>query len=101
MNIYNALYNSRLTRITIFRQHGAGKLFQTLGPTTTMGLLEISPDNCNLTPTLVSGGWLLSWGHLRDCQALLVTSLTHVSGAITSAQTFTFNFTFIVRVPTK
>jgi len=26
----------------------------------------------------------------RDCKALLVTSLTHVSGAITSVQTFTF-----------
>jgi len=29
--------------------------------------------------------------HFRDCKALLVTSLTHVSGAITSVQTFTFN----------
>jgi len=26
----------------------------------------------------------------RDCKALLVTSLTHVSGAIASVQTFTF-----------
>jgi len=28
--------------------------------------------------------------HFRDCKALLVTSLTHVSGAIASVQTFTF-----------
>jgi len=28
--------------------------------------------------------------HFRDCKALLVTSVTHVSGAIASAQTFTF-----------
>ena len=28
--------------------------------------------------------------HLRDCKALLVTSLTHVSGAIASVLTFTF-----------
>jgi len=28
--------------------------------------------------------------HFRDCKALLVTSLTHVSGAIASIQTFTF-----------
>ena len=31
--------------------------------------------------------------HFRDCKALLVTSLTHVSGTTTSVQTFTFNFT--------
>ena len=35
--------------------------------------------------------WLMPIGcHFRDCKALLVTSLTHVSGAITSVQTFTF-----------
>jgi len=28
--------------------------------------------------------------HFRDCKALLVTSLTHVSGDIASVQTFTF-----------
>ena len=28
--------------------------------------------------------------HFRDCKALLVTSLTYVSGAIASVQTFTF-----------
>ena len=28
--------------------------------------------------------------HFRDCKALLVTSLTHVSGAIISVETFTF-----------
>ena len=27
--------------------------------------------------------------HFRDCKALLVASLTHVSGAITSVKTFT------------
>ena len=31
--------------------------------------------------------------HFRDCKALLVTSLTNVSGAITNVQTFTFTFT--------
>jgi len=30
--------------------------------------------------------------HFRDCIALLVTSLTHASGAIASAQTFTFYY---------
>jgi len=30
--------------------------------------------------------------HFRDCKALLVTSLTHVSGAIASVQTFIFTF---------
>ena len=35
--------------------------------------------------------WLMPIGcHFRDCKALLVTSLTHVSGAIASVQTFTF-----------
>jgi len=35
--------------------------------------------------------WLMSIScHFRDCKALLVTSLTHVSGAIASVQTFTF-----------
>jgi len=40
--------------------------------------------------------WLMpiSW-HFRDCKALLVTSLTHLSGAITSVQTFTFTFTYL------
>jgi len=32
--------------------------------------------------------------HFRDCKALLVTSLSHVSGAVASVQTFTFSFTF-------
>jgi len=32
--------------------------------------------------------------HFRDCKELLVTSLTHVSGAIASVQTFNFTFTF-------
>ena len=29
--------------------------------------------------------------HFRDCKALLITSLIHVSGAIASVQTFTFH----------
>ena len=36
---------------------------------------------------------MLTSCHFRDCKALLVMSLTHVSGAIASVQTFTF-FTF-------
>jgi len=36
--------------------------------------------------------------HFRDCKALLVTSLTRVSGAITSLQTFTFTFTFTMYI---
>ena len=39
--------------------------------------------------------WLMPIScHFRDCKALLVTSLTRVSGAIASVQTFTFIFTF-------
>ena len=35
--------------------------------------------------------WLMPIScHFRDCKALLVTSLTRVSGAIASVQTFTF-----------
>jgi len=35
--------------------------------------------------------WLMPIScHFRECKALLVTSLTHVSGAIASVQTFTF-----------
>ena len=37
--------------------------------------------------------WLMPIScHIRDCKVLLVTSLTHVSGAIASVQTFTFIF---------
>ena len=37
--------------------------------------------------------WLIPIScHFRDRKALLVTSLTHVSGAIASVQTFTFTF---------
>ena len=40
--------------------------------------------------------WLMPIScHLRDCKALLVTSLTHVSGAIASVQTFTFTAYYI------
>ena len=43
--------------------------------------------------------WLMPIScHFRDCKAMLVTSLTHVSGAIASIQTFTFTFTFSSRV---
>jgi len=35
--------------------------------------------------------WLMPIScHFRDCNVLLVTSLTHVSGTITSVETFTF-----------
>ena len=38
--------------------------------------------------------WLMPIScHFRDCKALLVTSLTDVSGAIAGVQTFTFTFT--------
>ena len=41
--------------------------------------------------------WLMPIScHFRDCKALLVTSLTHVSSAITSVQTFTFTFLLCV-----
>ena len=41
--------------------------------------------------------WLMTISrHFCDCKALLVTSLTHVSGAIGSVQTFTFTFTFTI-----
>jgi len=37
--------------------------------------------------------WLMPIScHFRDCKVLLVMSLAHVSGAITSVQTFTFTF---------
>ena len=40
--------------------------------------------------------WLMPIScHFRDCKALLVTSLTHVSGAIASVQTFTFTIIMI------
>jgi len=39
--------------------------------------------------------WLMPIScHFRDCKALLVTSLTHVSGAIASVQTFTLTFNY-------
>jgi len=58
-------------------------------------------DNHTHTHTHITAGvnavnteslWLMPIScHFRDCKALLVTSLTHVSGAITSVQTFTFS----------
>ena len=42
--------------------------------------------------------WLMPIScYFRYCKALLVTSLTHVSGAIASVQTFTFTFTISER----
>ena len=58
--------------------------------------------SCTVGPIAVSAGngwpnnvlrhhWLMPIScHFRDCKALLVTSLTHVSGATASVQTFTF-----------
>jgi len=45
--------------------------------------------------------WLMPIScHFRDCKALLVTSLTHVSGAIASVQTFTFTtFSICLKAP--
>jgi len=34
--------------------------------------------------------------HFRDCKALLVTNLTHVSSAITCVQIFTFIFCYVI-----
>ena len=43
--------------------------------------------------------WLMPIScHFRDCKALLVTSLTHVSGAVTSVQTFTFIYSWCNRL---
>ena len=43
--------------------------------------------------------WLMPIScHCRDCKALLVTSLTHVSGAIASAQTFTLLHHWVKRI---
>jgi len=39
--------------------------------------------------------------HFRDCKALLVTSLTHVSGAIASVQTCTFTFMLYLQLHTN
>ena len=43
--------------------------------------------------------WLMPIScHFRDCKALLVTSLSHVSGAIESVLTFTFYLTRRLRL---
>ena len=43
--------------------------------------------------------WLMPIScHFRDCKALVVTSLNHVSGAIASVQSFIFTFTFKITV---
>ena len=52
--------------------------------------------SCTVGPVVrYRGQWMATMPiscHFRDCKALLVTSLTHVSGAITSVQTVTFTF---------
>ena len=61
-------------------------------------LLAAPWSNCPLARAM--DGHIMSCGtwftpisyHFRDCKALPVTSLTHVSSAITSVQTFTFTF---------
>ena len=41
--------------------------------------------------------WLMPIScHFRDCKALLVTSLTHVSSAIAGVQTFTFTCVILI-----
>ena len=57
--------------------------------------LFVCESNCPLARAI--DGHIMRCGtigsyHFRDCKALLVTSLTHVSGAIASVQTFTFTF---------
>ena len=49
------------------------------------------PRNGCMPHNVLRHHWLMPIScHFRDCKALLVTSLTHVSGAIASVQTFTF-----------
>jgi len=56
----------------------------------TMGQLSVSAGS-GWPHNALRHHWLMPIScHLRDCKALLVTSLTHVSGAIASVQTFTF-----------
>jgi len=58
-------------------------------------LLQLSVSAGNGWPhNALRHHWLMPIScHFRDCKALLVTSLTHVSGAVASVQTFTFTFT--------
>ena len=59
----------------------------------TVGQLSVSAGN-GWPHNALRHHWLMPLScHFRDCKALLVTSLTRVSGAIASVQTFTF-FTF-------
>jgi len=54
--------------------------------------LSVSADN-GWPHNALRHHWLMPIScHFRDCKALLVTSLTHVSGAIASVQAFTFTF---------
>ena len=56
--------------------------------------LSVSADN-GWPHNALRHQWLMPIScHFRDCKALLVTSLTHVSGAIASVLTFTFTFTY-------
>ena len=60
----------------------------TVGP-----LLSVSADS-GWPHNALRHHWLMPIScDFRDCKALLVTSLTHVSGAIASVQTFTFSHT--------
>jgi len=56
--------------------------------------VQLSVSACNGWPhNALWHHWLMPIScHFRDCEALLVTSLTHVSGTIASVQTFTFTF---------
>ena len=58
-----------------------------------MGPVQLSVSAVNGWPhNALRHHWLMPIScHFRDCKALLVTSLTHVSGAIASVQTFTFS----------
>jgi len=57
----------------------------------TVGPIAVNAGN-GWTHNVTRHHWLMPIScHFRDCKAPLVTSLTPVSGAITSAQTFTFS----------
>ena len=52
------------------------------------------PASCRLARTMdvLRHHWLMPIScHFQDCKALLVTSMTYVSGTITTVQTFNFN----------
>ena len=62
----------------------------------TVGPLSVSVGN-GWPHNALQHHWLMPIScHFRDCKELLVTSLTHVSDAIASVQTFTFTFTYLL-----